>query len=123
MSTGKLKWYNGAKGFGFIVPSDGSKDVFVHVTAFKEAGVTKIDQGQDLEYEISDHNGKPVATGLKLMEAPAEESAEVETEATTEVKDEDKDEAKDEAEVEAKVEPEVEVKEEATADTEKTSAE
>ena len=117
MSTGKLKWYNGAKGFGFIVPSDGSKDVFVHVTAFKEAGVTKIDQGQDLEYEISDHNGKPVATGLKLIEAPAEESAEVETEATAEVKDE----AKEEAKVEA--EDVVEVKEEATVDTEKTSAE
>lgn len=111
MSTGKLKWYNGAKGFGFIVPSDGSKDVFVHVTAFKEAGVTKIDQGQDLEYEISDHNGKPVATGLKLIEAPAEESVEATTKATAEVKDE------------VKVEAEAEVKEEATAETEKTSAE
>ena len=103
MSTGKLKWYNGAKGFGFIVPSDGSKDVFVHVTAFKEAGITKIDQGQALEYEVKEHNGKPVATALKLLEAPAEESAEVKTETEAEVK--------------------AEVKEEATAEPENTSAE
>ena len=84
MSTGKLKWYNGAKGFGFIVPSDGSKDVFVHVTAFKEAGITKIDQGQALEYEVKEHNGKPVATALKLLETPGDESAEANTEATAE---------------------------------------
>ena len=82
MSTGKLKWYNGAKGFGFIVPSDGSKDVFVHVTAFKEANITKVDQGQALEYEIKEHNGKPVATGLKLLETPGEASAEASSEAT-----------------------------------------
>ncbi len=81
MSTGKLKWYNGAKGFGFIVPSDGSKDVFVHVTAFKEAGITKIDQGQALEYQVKEHNGKPVATALKLLETPGDGSAEANTEA------------------------------------------
>tara|TARA_Y100000590_G_scaffold344858_1_gene394378 strand:+ start:1158 stop:1457 length:300 start_codon:yes stop_codon:yes gene_type:complete len=89
MSTGKLKWYNGAKGFGFIVPSDGSKDVFVHVTAFKEAGITKIDQGQALEFEIKEHNGKPVATALKLLESPGDESAEVSTEAKVEDKAEE----------------------------------
>ena len=82
MSTGKLKWYNGAKGFGFIVPDDGGKDVFVHVTAFKEANITKVDQGQALEYEIKEHNGKPVATGLKLLESPGEASAEASSEAT-----------------------------------------
>ena len=87
MSTGKLKWYNGAKGFGFIVPSDGSKDVFVHVTAFKEAGITKIDQGQALEYEIKEHNGKPVATALKLLESPGDGSAEASTEAKAEAEE------------------------------------
>ncbi len=75
MSTGKLKWYNAAKGFGFIVPDEGGNDVFVHVSAFKEAKITKIDQGQAMEYVIADHNGKPVATQLKVLgEATAEET-------------------------------------------------
>jgi CspA family cold shock protein len=73
MSTGKLKWYNASKGFGFIVPDEGGNDVFVHVSAFKDAGITKVDQGQAMEYVIAEHNGKPVATQLKLTEATAEE--------------------------------------------------
>ena len=82
MSTGKLKWYNAAKGFGFIVPDEGGKDVFVHVSAFKEAKITKIDQGQAMEYIIADHNGTPVATQLQVLgEATAEETpAESDTE-------------------------------------------
>ena len=74
MSTGKLKWYNAAKGFGFIVPDEGGNDVFVHVSAFKEAKITKIDQGQAMEYTVADHKGKPVATQLKILsEATSEE--------------------------------------------------
>ena len=82
MSTGKLKWYNAAKGFGFIVPDDGGNDVFVHVSAFKEAKITKIDQGQPMEYTVADHKGKPVATQLKVIsettatEKPAESNTE-----------------------------------------------
>ena len=74
MSTGKLKWYNAAKGFGFIVPDEGGNDVFVHVSAFKDANITKVDQGQAMEYIVAEHNGKPVATQLKLTEATADET-------------------------------------------------
>tara|TARA_B100002019_G_scaffold209656_1_gene182267 strand:+ start:2067 stop:2318 length:252 start_codon:yes stop_codon:yes gene_type:complete len=74
MSTGKLKWYNAAKGFGFIVPDEGGNDVFVHVSAFKEANITKVDQGQAMEYVIADHKGKPVATQLKLVEQATNET-------------------------------------------------
>ena len=74
MSTGKLKWYNAAKGFGFIVPDEGGNDVFVHVSAFKEANITKVDQGQAMEYVIADHKGKPVATQLKLVEKATNET-------------------------------------------------
>ena len=74
MSTGKLKWYNAAKGFGFIVPDEGGNDVFVHVSAFKDANITKVDQGQAMEFVVAEHKGKPVATQLKLIgEATAEE--------------------------------------------------
>ena len=83
MSTGKLKWYNAAKGFGFIVPDEGGNDVFVHVSAFKEANITKIDQGQAMEYTVAEHKGKPVATQLKVLteettseEKPAESNTE-----------------------------------------------
>ena len=77
MSTGKLKWYNAAKGFGSIVPDEGGNDVFVHVSAFKDAGITKVDQGQAMEYVVAEHKGKifNVATQLKLTEATAEEKS------------------------------------------------
>ena len=75
MSTGKLKWYNASKGFGFIVPDEGGNDVFVHVSAFKDANITKVDQGQAMEFIVAEHKGKPVATQLKLIgEATAEET-------------------------------------------------
>tara|TARA_B100001094_G_scaffold60035_1_gene55516 strand:- start:6993 stop:7247 length:255 start_codon:yes stop_codon:yes gene_type:complete len=82
MSTGKLKWYNAAKGFGFIVPDEGGNDVFVHVSAFKEANITKVDQGQAMEFVVAEHKGKPVATQLKVIaeatsdEQPAESNTE-----------------------------------------------
>ena len=74
MSTGKLKWNNAAKGFGFIVPDEGGNDVFVHVSAFKDAGITKIDQGQAMEYTVAEHKGKPVATQLKVLGEATTES-------------------------------------------------
>jgi CspA family cold shock protein len=68
MSTGTVKFFNTAKGFGFIRPDDGSKDVFVHVSAVERAGLGNISEGQKLAYELERGNdGKSSATGLKVL--------------------------------------------------------
>ena len=66
MATGKVKWFNATKGFGFIQPSDGGKDVFVHITAVQAAGLRGLNEGQDLSYELVTERGKTAATNLKL---------------------------------------------------------
>jgi CspA family cold shock protein len=65
MATGTVKWFNAEKGYGFIVPDDGGKDVFVHITAVEEAGFKSLDEGQKLEFELQDNRGKQAATNLK----------------------------------------------------------
>lgn len=65
MATGTVKWFNAEKGYGFIVPDDGGKDVFVHITAVEEAGLKSLDEGQKLEFELQDNRGKQAATNLK----------------------------------------------------------
>jgi CspA family cold shock protein len=68
MSTGTVKFFNTAKGFGFIRPDDGSKDVFVHVSAVERAGLGSINEGQKLSYELERGNdGKSSATELKAV--------------------------------------------------------
>lgn len=52
MSTGTVKWFNAQKGFGFIQPSDGSQDVFVHISAVERAGMTSLNEGQQLNFEL-----------------------------------------------------------------------
>jgi len=52
MSTGSVKWFNGQKGFGFIQPDDGGKDVFVHISAVERAGMHNLNEGQKISYEI-----------------------------------------------------------------------
>jgi CspA family cold shock protein len=52
MSTGTVKWFNGQKGFGFIQPDDGGKDVFVHISAVERAGMHNLNEGQKISYEI-----------------------------------------------------------------------
>ena len=52
MSVGTVKWFNPAKGFGFIQPEDGSKDVFVHISAVQRAGLDTLNEGQRVEYEL-----------------------------------------------------------------------
>ena len=64
---GTLKWFNVAKGFGFIVPDDGSKDVFIHITAVKAAGLTKVTEGQRLSYELVTEKGKQAAGAIKVL--------------------------------------------------------
>ena len=67
MSTGTVKWFNAQKGFGFIEPSDGSKDVFVHISAVEQAGMRDLAEGQKISYEIvSDRrSGKSSAGNLQ----------------------------------------------------------
>ena len=52
MATGTVKWFNGTKGFGFIAPDDGGKDVFVHISAVERAGLTGLNDNQKVEYEL-----------------------------------------------------------------------
>ena len=52
MATGTVKWFNGQKGFGFIEPSDGSKDVFVHISAVERAGMGSLNEGQKVSFEL-----------------------------------------------------------------------
>ena len=66
MATGVVKWFNGQKGFGFIQPSDGSKDVFVHVSAVERAGISNLVEGQKVSYDLQSERGKTSAGNLKV---------------------------------------------------------
>ncbi len=69
MATGTVKWFNSAKGFGFIVPEDGSKDAFVHISAVERAGLSSLSEGQKVSYELQDgKNGKSAAENLSVIE-------------------------------------------------------
>jgi cold shock protein len=65
MATGTVKWFNTTKGFGFIVPQDGGKDVFVHITAVQAAGLRGLNEGQKISYEVAMERGKAAAINLK----------------------------------------------------------
>ena len=56
MANGTVKWFNATKGFGFIQPSDGSQDVFVHISAVERAGMSNLSEGQKLSYELTKDN-------------------------------------------------------------------
>jgi len=66
MLSGKVKWFNYKKGYGFITPNEGEKDVFVHITAVHEAGLRGLDEGQEISYELKEENGKTCATNLTV---------------------------------------------------------
>jgi CspA family cold shock protein len=65
MAIGTVKWFNATKGFGFIVPQDGGKDVFVHITAVQQAGMQGLNEGQMISYEVAMERGKAAAINLK----------------------------------------------------------
>jgi len=68
MATGTVKWFNAQKGFGFIEPSDGGKDVFVHISALEQAGISNLVEGQKVSYDIvTTDRGKTAAGNLKAM--------------------------------------------------------
>ena len=66
MATGTVKWFNAQKGFGFIQPEGGGKDVFVHITAVQAAGLNGLDEGQRVTFEVVRDRGKEAAANLRL---------------------------------------------------------
>jgi len=69
MSSGVVKWFNGQKGFGFIQPDDGGKDVFVHISAVERAGMSNLNEGQKVSYEVvaDRRTGKSSAENLQAL--------------------------------------------------------
>jgi len=65
MATGTVKWFNPSKGFGFIEPEAGGNDVFVHISAVEQSGLSTLDEGQKIEYEVQEEKGKQSACNLK----------------------------------------------------------
>ncbi len=63
MATGTVKWFNGQKGYGFIQPDDGSKDVFVHISAVERAGLNGLNEGQKVSYELERGQQGKVSAG------------------------------------------------------------
>ncbi len=69
MTTGTVKWFNSIKGYGFIQPSDGSNDAFVHISAVERAGLQTLREGQKVEYElVPGRNGKSSAENLVVLD-------------------------------------------------------
>ncbi len=65
MATGTVKWFNPTKGYGFIQAEDGGRDVFVHISAVERAGLSSLNEGQVLEYDLVNNRGKQSAENLK----------------------------------------------------------
>ena len=66
MASGTVKWFNTTKGYGFIMPQDGGKDVFVHITAVQAAGLRGLNEGQAVAYEVAMERGKQAAINIKV---------------------------------------------------------
>ncbi len=70
MAIGSVKWFNRKKGFGFISPDIGARDVFVHVSALKQSGLEFLDEGQRVEFELTQlGDGRIAAFGLRMLES------------------------------------------------------
>jgi CspA family cold shock protein len=65
MARGTVKWFNSQKGYGFIQPADGGRDVFVHISAVERAGLSSLNEGQQIEFEIEENRGKSSAVNLR----------------------------------------------------------
>lgn len=69
MANGTVKWFNPTKGYGFIQPDSGNSDIFVHVSAVERAGLTSLNEGQKVSFDIATEKGKTSAANLKLVDA------------------------------------------------------
>jgi cold shock protein len=69
MAQGTVKWFNATKGYGFIAPEAGGNDVFVHITAVQKAGLTGLNEGQKVNYELETNRGKTSAGNLEVVDA------------------------------------------------------
>ena len=67
MATGKVKWFDAKKGFGFITPDEGDKDVFLHVSALQAANIQSVNDGQAVSYELTEQRGKMAASEIALI--------------------------------------------------------
>jgi CspA family cold shock protein len=67
VASGTVKWFNGQKGYGFIAPDGGGKDVFVHISAVEKAGLSSLNEGAKVSYEETENRGKSSAENLKVI--------------------------------------------------------
>ena len=66
VASGTVKWFNPTKGYGFVQPTSGGKDVFVHISAVERAGLSTLNEGQNIEYELVTNKGKESAENIKV---------------------------------------------------------
>ena len=67
MHTGKVKWFNPQKGYGFISPDDGKKDIFVHISALEKSGINSLNENDKVSYDEARNNGKISAANIKIL--------------------------------------------------------
>ena len=67
MSKGKIKWFNPAKGYGFIENDEGGKDIFLHISALEQSGINNLEEGDAVSFEISENRGKENAVNISKV--------------------------------------------------------
>ncbi len=67
MATGTVKWFNPTKGYGFVQPDDGGKDLFIHISKLEEKGIKNLQENQKISYDTEDNKGKTSATNIELI--------------------------------------------------------